>query len=367
VPFNRSLAIWCAPRPEAGPTTIEVHFNYWHIAGNEEFSRKAKCPVSDFAEIGVMLDNPEKIDRISIILPFLVAEDSIVDCSRHLAQPELAQGIFNEVLTTTIAASPARYVELNGNSDIFCRIHSFMKNDAGKIDAAELLVQSIGEGTLLTITSEALNEVSRFGNPPPRAYFRLRIYISDDAQNPLVRRIPTPDRLLQSGFNEIEYIDFRLNEARTLPPGIENSMRSDGSKGDITLKSVAFLIAVPVSAELSASSTQFHKLRPLEHPLWDAYVPSGIPEEMMVYHWRRIESDGIPDFSAFVKLETRRSGRRILGKYLLIAFLFGVLGNLAASAIQLGFAAGWGGSWGHHMATEPRQTTVPQSPGAKNK
>jgi hypothetical protein len=151
-----------------------------------------------------------------------------------------------------------------------------------------------------------------------------------------VRQIPTPDRLLQSGFNEIEYIDFRLNEARTLPTSIENRMRSDGSKADIKLKLVAFLTAVPVSAELSASNTQFHKLRPLEHQLWSPYVPSGIPEGMMVYHWKRSEQEGIADFSAFVKLQSRRSGRWTFSKYLLIAFLFGVLGNLTASASSSG-------------------------------
>jgi len=363
---NRSLAVWCIPRPASGATAIEVHFNYWRLAGDEECVRKAKGLVRDFAEIGVMLDDPEKIDRICIFLPFPVAKAAIDDCSDRLSQPELAQGIFNEVLTTTVAALPGRYVELNGNSGIFCRIHSFMKNGSGEIDPAELLDQPIADGILLTITSQAVHEVSRFGTPAPRAYFRLRIYIDDEAQNPFVRRIPTPDRLLQSGFNEIEYIDFRLNEARTLPSPIEARMRNDRSEADIKLKLVAFLTAVPVLSELSASNTQFHKLRPLEYQLWNPYVPSGIPEGMMVYHWRRIDSDGIVDFSAFVKLQTRRSGRWILGKYLLIAFAFGVLGNLTASAIQFGFGAGRDAITRYYEPVKPGPPMAPQSPALGN-
>src|SRR5271167_3541851 len=96
---NRSLAVWCIPRPASGATAIEVHFNYWRLAGDEECVRKAKGLVRDFAEIGVMLDDPEKIDRICIFLPFPVAKAAIDDCSDRLSQPELAQGIFNEVLT----------------------------------------------------------------------------------------------------------------------------------------------------------------------------------------------------------------------------------------------------------------------------
>jgi hypothetical protein len=142
---------------------MEVHFNYWHIAGDEEFARKARSSVLDFAEVGVMLDRPEKIDRVCIFLPFRVTAEKIADCSDRLAQPELAQGIFNEVLTTTTAAAPARYVELNGSSDVFCRSHGFIKSTSGKIDEAELLVQTIADGTLLTITNQAVSEVSRFG------------------------------------------------------------------------------------------------------------------------------------------------------------------------------------------------------------
>lgn len=67
---------------------------------------------------------------------------------------------------------------------------------------------------------------------------------------------------------------------------------------------------------------------------------------MVVYHWKRttsVPSDPtlaseftgeIGDFTAFVKLRTRRSSVQIWVAYLLVAFVFGVLGNLAANLIQ---------------------------------
>lgn len=53
-----------------------------------------------------------------------------------------------------------------------------------------------------------------------------------------------------------------------------------------------------------------------------------------MFQWREIDPAGIKDFSAFVKMQTRRTGRQILKNYLIIAFAFGVLGNLTASAIE---------------------------------
>jgi hypothetical protein len=309
-----------------------------------------------------MLDNPAEIDRVCIFLPHPVAVEAIVDCSDYLSGPEIAQGLFNEVLTTTAAP---RYLELNGNLGIFCRVHRFIK-DGPEIDPTDLAVELIAAGALLTITRQALDEVgreadeaNRAGSPPSRAYFRLRIYLDADAQIAFVRRIPTHDRLLQSGFNEIEYIDFSLNEARTLPAQIETQMRNDQGNA-VKLKLVAFLTAVPVLSELSVSNTPSHKLRLLEHQLWDPYVPSGIPEGMMVYHWKLEKPTGLADFSAFVKLQTRRSGRKTFCKYLLIAFMFGVLGNLVASALQIPLGSAWNAIVGLG------KTIAPTSPGVGN-
>jgi hypothetical protein len=39
---NRSLAVWCAPRAGAAPSAMEAHFNYWRIAGDEEFPPKSQ-------------------------------------------------------------------------------------------------------------------------------------------------------------------------------------------------------------------------------------------------------------------------------------------------------------------------------------
>jgi hypothetical protein len=126
----------------------------------------------------------------------------------------------------------------------------------------------------------------------------------------------------------------------------------------VPLKLVAFLTAVPVQSNLTASNQESHKNRVLEHDVWKKYVPNGIPKGMMVYHWKKEvgHESRFEDFSAFVKIETRHSGWRILVLYLLIAFIFGVLGNLAASAI-------WDWKTSFSSAEPPTRSVVPNGSG----
>jgi hypothetical protein len=259
-------------------------------------------------------------------------KSAIEDCAPYYAKVDIAQGIFNEPLTSNSRRGPPS-VELMKDGAFFCRIHIFMTEN-GSIDPGQLEVTESSDGALLTITRRAVDEVCTnlpAGHP---AYFRLRVYV--EKKEPFVRTITPKDRYFQSGFEEVEYLDFRLNEARTLPTRVESLMRADGAgERPVPLTRVAFLTAIPVLADLTLSSRQPHKSRLLEHNFWNEYVPSGIPDGMMVYHWREDKPNGVEDFSAFVKLQTRRTGRQILKNYLMIAFAFGVLGNLTASAIEL--------------------------------
>lgn len=325
-----SVAVWCVHRGRHGEATAEVHCNYWRVAGDADF-RGRNGRVRDFLELGVWLSEPTQVAKANIFLPFSLTLAAVEDCAPYFARVEIAQGIFNEPLTCNSRRGP-QCVELIKEGAPFCRVHIFMTKD-GALDEGQLAVSENSGGTLLTITRQAIDEVCTNLTAGSPVYFRLRMYI--DNKEPFVRTITPRDRLFQSGFDEVEYVDLRLNEARTLPNRVENLMLADAAdRPPVTLTRVAFLTAVPVLADVTLSSRLLHKSRLLEHNFWNDYVASGIPDGMMVYHWREINPAGIKDFSAFVKMQTRRTGRQILKNYLIIAFVFGVLGNLTASAIE---------------------------------
>ena len=338
MPANGSVAVWCVPAKQqksGTPVGVEAHFNYWRISksGNSK----------DFFETGIMIDDPSEIDQIKMYFPWTIKAPAVVDCSKYFARhPDIVRGIFNTVISVTAPAKgqPRCVVLDDASGNVFCRVHSFEEDAANKcIDAAELeILHHRKGGTFLTITSKALVEARRAAANPARAYFRLRLALNGaSGGNPFVEVIPTPDRLFQPGFEEIEFIDFRLNEVRTLPDYVVTEMEGDQATGlRAQLKLVAFLTAVPVRSQLTVSNFASHKMRRLEHDIWTHYA-AGIPRGMVVYHWKKGALDSVSDFSTFVKLQTRRSGWKILLAYLVIVFLVGLAGNLVATAI-----------WGHY-------------------
>ena len=336
---NKSMAVWCVPLAGKSGIAFEVHFNYWRMPEALQKRRWFRKPQSDqgtdFAEIGIMVEDIRLVEKLSLYLPTSVSTSAIQDCGPHFANDEVVQGIFNEVITADSARpGPLRLKRSRGR--IFCRMHRFANNHAGTaISANELTVHNFSDGTICTIQPPALRACeARSG--ASRAYFRLRIAMPADTEgNPFVEDVPVYDHFLLSGYDQIEYLDFRLNEARTLPTAVEQRMASDQPPGTAQISLVAFLTAVPVSAELSVANTEFHKMRLLEYPIWSVYAP-GLPKGMVVYHWKRSTKPRKPisDFSAFVKLQTRRSGRATLIKYLGFAFIFGIAGNLAAGWLQ---------------------------------
>ena len=227
---------------------------------------------------------------------------------------------------------------MGGGTSPFCRVHKFMQSN-GKIDLrVNCWSIKLTEERSLTISNAAISVACTNLRPASgRVYFRLRIYLDSSKPNAFVRVITPKDSILQSGFDEVEYVDFRFNEARTLPSKIEAMMRQVVTKALIS--KVAFLTAVPVRATLAASNSEWHKSRLLEHQVWNSYVPSGIPDGMMVYHWKKevpASTTGIVDFSSFVKLQTRKTSIRTMWTYLGIAFCFGVLGNMVATLVAKG-------------------------------
>ncbi|TAV49124.1 hypothetical protein ELI02_10975 [Rhizobium leguminosarum] len=334
-PKDGSMAIWCCARTDNPPASLEVHFNLWRIAGDKEFAGRNGIAVRDFLEIGVMLSNPLSIEKVNIYLPASIKSGEIEDCSTRLALPSVAQGIFNEPLACTRTQRPVR-IELKTPDGVFCRVHEFML-DGSVIDASQLEVAAENsDGTFLSITRAAIESVCSGWRDGERAYFRLRVYLNPNDNGHFIRIIRPSDRNFQSGSQEIEYIDFRFNELRTLPPQIELRIKSDEAVKKVPITLIAFLTAFPINSELAASSIQWHKNRLLEFSPWNDYVPTGVPDGMVVYHWRRVAEPGkeLLDFSSFVKLQTRRTGRKTVIKYLTIAFAFGLLGNLIATVLS---------------------------------
>lgn len=280
------------------------------------------------------MDDPNDLDTIKIYLPIHIERQSIEDLGPCFRSVEIAQGIFNESLSSVLRPS-GKCVELREEDTVFCQVFIF-SDDSAAIDEHELSVQPQGNGTILSVTRQALSSLGNQSPSSQRGYFRLRVKPSDPLAAPFLTTIKPDDHVWNSGFEVIEYIDCRLNEARTLPRSIESAFQA-AKYGVASTRIIAFLAVVPVVSSVTSSHTAWHKSRLLEREIWEQYVPQDLEDGMVVYHWKKIfdqiEDKRLVGFSAFVKLHTRRSGATIIMTYLLLAFLLGVMGSVFGSTL----------------------------------
>ncbi|QIR86603.1 hypothetical protein [Paracoccus sp. AK26] len=324
---SKSIAFWCERAIATAEVHAEFHVNLWHFSSTKR---------SDFIEIGVMPSNPSALSAIRIFVPFFLRRENVTDLGPEFASTELAQGIFNETLSSTKKPS-GKSVELKIGTKTYCHVHIFSPEN-GSIDPCELDIREKDGGTLLSITSIALQSLARQCNSNPECgYFRLRLLPTKHDTRPFVTAIKPKDRAWTSGFEEIEYIDCRLNEARTLPTSIEASADA-APHGLADVSRIVFLAVVPVTSSITSSHAEWHKSRLLETQIWKDYVPQGLEDGMVVYHWRKefkgVKHNSLQGFSAFVKLQTRKTSSVVIGVYASVALALGVVGSLTASAVQ---------------------------------
>lgn len=85
-----------------------------------------------------------------------------------------------------------------------------------------------------------------------------------------------------------------------MPQAVEAAFRA-AKHGVVKTDEIVFLALVPVVSAVTSSHDQWHKSRPLEHPIWESYVPSGLNEGLVVYHWKKVfktlEDKRFPSFS----------------------------------------------------------------------
>ncbi len=206
-----SIAAWCelnedaAGRPEEERPSVEFHINLWHFSNTDNQS---------FFEIGIKPTDPGGLEQIKLFLPFKISRSDITDLGPRFKEISIAQGIFNEPLSCEVSEDD-KCVELFDGNTVYCGVHQF-SCDEGGIDGDELALGQQASGTMVTITRQALLSLSGQSANGSHGYFRLRFTPSNTKVRPFITVIKPADKAWNSGFEQIEYIDCRINEARTV-------------------------------------------------------------------------------------------------------------------------------------------------------
>lgn len=331
---KKSVGVWCElgkkvdsadPKPQ-----MSLHFNYWRRGGSKQASR-------DFLDVGLLITKSDAINVINIFVPVAIQISDVEDLGGQFKETDIATGIFNERLTVNYDQN-RHWVSLKRSEGNSIFVYNFADSLSASISA-----EPVSSGTVLTLKADTVRLAQQGLDSGQEFYFRIRVKLPPNAENLFIATIKPKDRWLLSGFDKIEYIDFRLNEARNLPSDIERKMTLASEKGRVQIKRVDFLLVVSVRADLVGGHKNFHKSRLLETELWKSYVANGkeagVCDDMVIYHWReKVDAAQgankyIDDFSAFAKLRIRLSNVPIVAVYLLVFFLIGITSGVMGSAI----------------------------------
>ena len=325
-----SIAAWCELTKEATSRSndrqlaVEYHINLWHFSDAKR---------QNFLEIGIKSTDPGGLAQVRLFLPFKIARNEIKDLGPKFRDVGTAQGIFNEPLSSKLSED-SRCVELSDGNRVNCAVHQFGEAEVNIIDEDELVLDEVHSGTMVTITQQALMSLAKQAPDGAHGYFRLRFTPSETKFKPFITVIKPPDRVWNSGFELIEYIDCRINEPRALPQKVETAFRD--ARGRVAkIDEIVFLVVAPVDSTITSSHSQWHKCRLLENEIWKKYTSFDLKGGLLVYHWKKVfenhQSERFPSFSVFVKIQSRKSNFLTILLYLSLAFILGVIGSLTAS------------------------------------
>lgn len=326
-----------------------LHVNYWHFPNGKKKEGTPELP--DILDIGLMIPFTDKLEKISLYLPFCIKSSDIEDISHLLKTKEVAGAIFNESIIIREELHDASHFFLEGNQ-LNCRVRPFYKEnenentpfDCVHLDNIDIIDGEREKGTIISICENHSNTIFAYnlkeneeGKP---TYFRLRISLSKKNKTTFVKEIKPLDSFINSGYETTEFIDFRINEFRLLPRTIQDRIIAQQSKTYIPVKRIDFLLAVNLDADITGATKEFHKLRFLEPNVWKKYLEGKhhfIEDGMIVYHWkksREINQDKINDFTAFVKFKTRVSNRLV---FFVLSIIIGIIASLITTFLTIKF------------------------------
>ncbi|CCO47128.1 hypothetical protein VIBNISOn1_230027 [Vibrio nigripulchritudo SOn1] len=358
-----------------------LHVNYWQFIDNHgerkcRLMRKASDSLKklfnknndiyDVLDIGLMIPKNEAITKISFYLPLTTDIKSIQDLSAFFETQKIAAAVFNENLSVNQSSADS-YLTLKkgkeGNQKTYCLVQRLAKDLEGHISQKALDIEKQDLGVIISITKDSLKRAFKQKSDDDNAprYFRLRIPVLKSQPNPIIHTISPSDKLINSGYDSIKCIDFRLNESRLLLDDIEYEIEDEQGTFILPVSRIDFLLAAKLQADVVGGSQQFHKSRFLEPSLWKEYfeddkknIHDHIDRGMVVYHWKKTLSD-LPqnkntgdkhtspddmtffeDFITFVKFKERLSNLKLIIKYALWSFLIGSIGSLIGSLLYSG-------------------------------
>ncbi len=314
-----SMAFWFAEPDLENKSSVELHVNVWKIPLSLTDNVK-------FLDIGLMVRNYSLHTNIFMFVPDPEFNmDNFHDLGACLtdSQNVAFHAVFNERLKIA-TCSCDKYAEVRRESDSFILYKLDKKNGDVSIDR-----NKCGGSIIKIKIPEIPGDCEEISN----LYFRFRLSgkCIDDSF--------TQDNLasdaLQHYISRIELFDMRVNEVRTLPASLVESM----SKNAVKFDKIQFFLMCEAKEELVLAKTGQKSARNLENEIWQNYISSvGKFKEnssIIAYQWSKLSENAgvkkIDDFSMLIKIKLDTISKKKIICAICFVVVLGIISSLIAS------------------------------------
>lgn len=302
--MNSSFAIWYYPHnlEDGIKPNIDLHINLWI---NDHHHRN----IIDF---GFMINNPTKINKFNIFIPFKVEDKNIELLTNLLVdKPKIANLVFNRDVEIISTNGQTHHVKIKGVDKEFYTINYNLVNT---INGTNLEHGSVLE----------FNFNSNINDKPKYVRFRIK----DLEENDIVTYMQRAISFLSGLSNTLVSFEVNINEYRKLPSDINQNAKDTF----IDINRVDMFVMTDIEMEHIFSSINDIETRILETKDWIDYnnqLKDNQNKNILAYQYTKKGNDYFKDFTIFNKFNHEKVRYSYIA--LLVIFFTGFVGSLLST------------------------------------
>ena len=311
----QSIGLWNDKKNENNRSNIELHINLWNISGKSK-------EVQPFVDFGIGIKNFRVQKDFVLLLPFTFEDNELLDLYENVKDVNVACLIFNEMSCEIESIDEYSKIKIDGREEQL--LLPIKKNNAltdfVKVEIIEKSYKALRFDFSNIINDTHLNDLNS-------VYIRFRIKCNGIKQA-LFCPVDKQNWFLESGFVKTQILDIKLNYERNLPVDFCKQQRLKGSVFS-RFDKIHLLVMCNSNVNVESIEDLPCDCRKLEESGWENYLGKQYNvSNILAYHWKKKDEKEIKNFSKLIRLTSSATNKMIIGSYLLMAILLGIMGNV---------------------------------------
>lgn len=269
-----------------------------------------------YVDVAVRIRGVRGTHNLNVYIPFKIEKAEIEDLSHHLKDESVFCAIFSSRCILD-------YMKNKYTSEL---AYHGKTVDLVHLSCTEYTVKSLAEGTLLTVSIDALLDfldndeayfIFRLPHKNLNEIFKTQIDVTDAFTR-------LRDLLTSPVISEKYTCSVRVNEARLLPDEINQI----GSFHRQKLNKV--IVTLSLHEEYQMNDSNCFRIHRLEKALFNSYAPSGFPcDEAITYEWNESKAKNLyGHFNFYFGIARDTISKSSMLLYMILLFMVSLMGNV---------------------------------------